>query len=31
MTSPDITPAVIAFLKGEKTLPDRIVVPGPRW
>ena len=31
MTSPDITPAVIAFLRGEKTLPDRIVVPGPRW
>jgi pimeloyl-ACP methyl ester carboxylesterase len=31
MTSPEITPAVIAFLKGEKGLPERIVVPGPKW
>jgi pimeloyl-ACP methyl ester carboxylesterase len=31
MTSPEIAPAVIAFLKGEKDLPGRIVVPGPKW
>jgi pimeloyl-ACP methyl ester carboxylesterase len=31
MTSPEITPAVIAFLKGRKDLPERIVVPGPKW
>lgn len=31
MTSPEITPAVIAFLKGERDLPSRIVVPGPKW
>ncbi len=31
MTSPEITPAVIAFLRGRKDLPERIVIPGPRW
>lgn len=31
MTSPEITPAVIAFLKGRKDLPNRIVIPGPKW
>ena len=31
MTSPEITPTVIAFLKGERRLPQRIVIAGPQW
>jgi pimeloyl-ACP methyl ester carboxylesterase len=31
MTSPEITPAVIAFLRGEQKLPHRLVAPPPRW
>jgi len=31
LTSPQITPAVIAFLKGDKSSPHRIVIAPPRW
>jgi pimeloyl-ACP methyl ester carboxylesterase len=31
MTSPEITPVVIAFLKGRQELPERIVIAGPKW
>jgi pimeloyl-ACP methyl ester carboxylesterase len=31
MTSPQITPAVIAFLRGQKELPQRLTAPPPKW
>jgi pimeloyl-ACP methyl ester carboxylesterase len=31
MTSPEITPAVLAFLKGGKSLPRRIAISPPAW
>ena len=31
MTSPEITPAVIAFLRGRDQLPHRIIAPRPKW